>query len=601
MSAIAPRAGRLASALLLAGSVAHAAWPTNGVRVSPVPPDLGPDVTQQYRLIGAASDGAGGATLVWVHAVSPASYPSTIYDLSAQHLDAAGERLPGWPASGLTAVTWDPLASSSPASVAAVGVLEAAAGGAHLTNVEYGNVGGENAYRLAIHHFAATGTVARLGGLPLGPVSAVRAATSEDGAGGVLSIGRTDPHAPPPGPSPDPVLLASRVNAPVGDVQWAVELAPPGMDAGPVAVTSDGAGGGWFAWADNRDTVGGGPDPDLVLHHVRADGVPDPLLPAGGLLVCGAAGEPRALRLAGDGAGGVYVAWEDWRTGTQKPYIACVRADGTPAAGSPQDGRALTSGGVATAEYLLDLEADGAGGVYVASAFLVGKMFLRHLGPDGLASAGWPANGVTLAHDPVAPAVAAVVADEAHGAFAIYLEAVASPSPHMAVSARRLAPDGQAAAGWDTLGYVLSDTVEYVPSVALVRSGTGAIASWSDARHGGSVYAQRLDASGPPPVAGAPPGATMPALGLAPPQPNPGTGPVRFGIALPREDRVDVRIFDASGRCVRVLLHGWRPAGASSIVWDARDDRGRRVPAGLYWARLASGTCSVSRKLAIVH
>ena len=47
-----------------------------------------------------------------------------------------------------------------------------------------------------------------------------------------------------------------------------------------------------------------------------------------------------------------------------------------------------------------------------------------------------------------------------------------------------------------------------------------------------------------------------------------------------------LEIFDAAGSRVRRLASGGQPAGARTYGWDGRDDGGRRVPAGIYLARL---------------
>ena len=43
------------------------------------------------------------------------------------------------------------------------------------------------------------------------------------------------------------------------------------------------------------------------------------------------------------------------------------------------------------------------------------------------------------------------------------------------------------------------------------------------------------------------------------------------------------------GRLIRSLSGSPNPARTSTIVWDGRDDAGRPVAAGVYWARLEAG------------
>jgi hypothetical protein len=81
-------------------------------------------------------------------------------------------------------------------------------------------------------------------------------------------------------------------------------------------------------------------------------------------------------------------------------------------------------------------------------------------------------------------------------------------------------------------------------------------------------------------------GATGSAALLGRGAPNPFLGRTSLDLALPFAGRVDLRVVDVSGRVIRTLVNGARPAGAERIVWDGRDRAGRRVAAGVYFARL---------------
>jgi flagellar hook assembly protein FlgD len=52
---------------------------------------------------------------------------------------------------------------------------------------------------------------------------------------------------------------------------------------------------------------------------------------------------------------------------------------------------------------------------------------------------------------------------------------------------------------------------------------------------------------------------------------------------------VRLAIYDAEGRLVKELEHGSFPAGVQAAVWDGRDDSGRGVGSGSYFARLEAG------------
>jgi hypothetical protein len=79
---------------------------------------------------------------------------------------------------------------------------------------------------------------------------------------------------------------------------------------------------------------------------------------------------------------------------------------------------------------------------------------------------------------------------------------------------------------------------------------------------------------------------------------NPATRIV-FGLAAPAN--VSLRIYDAAGRLVRVLVEGARPAGNYTELWDGRDSGGRAVASGIYFYRLQAGAFSETRKMALLR
>ena len=91
-----------------------------------------------------------------------------------------------------------------------------------------------------------------------------------------------------------------------------------------------------------------------------------------------------------------------------------------------------------------------------------------------------------------------------------------------------------------------------------------------------------LNILGPVDVVG--PTAKVAWLGRATPNPAHDGATFRFG--LPHDARIDISMFDARGRRVRVLWAGVATAGEHSLRWDGRDDTRRVAPSGLYFYRL---------------
>jgi hypothetical protein len=75
---------------------------------------------------------------------------------------------------------------------------------------------------------------------------------------------------------------------------------------------------------------------------------------------------------------------------------------------------------------------------------------------------------------------------------------------------------------------------------------------------------------------------------------------IRFAVARP-EARARLRVYAADGRLVRTLFDGPVPEGARTIGWNAEDDRGRRVPSGVYYYRLETPAASVTRSMVLVE
>jgi hypothetical protein len=83
--------------------------------------------------------------------------------------------------------------------------------------------------------------------------------------------------------------------------------------------------------------------------------------------------------------------------------------------------------------------------------------------------------------------------------------------------------------------------------------------------------------------------------------PNPFAGATRLAFTLPREAVVELGVFGIDGREVAPLLRGARAAGPHALSWDGRDARGARVPAGVYFVRLAAGGASATRRVVVLE
>jgi hypothetical protein len=83
------------------------------------------------------------------------------------------------------------------------------------------------------------------------------------------------------------------------------------------------------------------------------------------------------------------------------------------------------------------------------------------------------------------------------------------------------------------------------------------------------------------------------------PNPAPGACFLRFSLADPRHGSLIV--FDAGGRRVRMLESGDLARGDHAPRWDGRDDAGRTMPEGIYFARLRLDDGIQTRRITLLR
>jgi hypothetical protein len=80
------------------------------------------------------------------------------------------------------------------------------------------------------------------------------------------------------------------------------------------------------------------------------------------------------------------------------------------------------------------------------------------------------------------------------------------------------------------------------------------------------------------------------------------SGRVTVDFGLARADRVEVKVFDVSGRLVRTLADRSFAAGRHTLTWDGVDNDGRMVPRGVYFtqAKYVSRGFTDAKKLIVL-
>jgi hypothetical protein len=118
--------------------------------------------------------------------------------------------------------------------------------------------------------------------------------------------------------------------------------------------------------------------------------------------------------------------------------------------------------------------------------------------------------------------------------------------------------------------------------------GTDAYIVWTDTRtpYDLDIYFDRFVNPLTTDVGGDAPAPKMAYLEQNVPNPFNPTTTISFGVSEPGE--VSLRIYDVSGKLVRVLVDEVRPTGRYHEAWNGRDQRGENVATGVYFCRMTA-------------
>lgn len=227
---------------------------------------------------------------------------------------------------------------------------------------------------------------------------------------------------------------------------------------------ADSTGGAYVAWQDYRSG-----NWNIYLQRITAYGEIAPGWPVDGLPICALAGTHDSPKVLADLVGGVYVAWEDVRDGSQSYDIYCTRvtANGTIAYGWPASGRLVC--GAQSDQQSPVLCTDAIGGAYVAWQDYRNwqwDIFVTRLLADGSFAPGWDASGVQVSSWNYNDYTPTLAPDGNGGAF------VAWADQQNYANLSRVASSGLIAPGWPGGGIRITNFNSY-QSLALVPDGLG--------------------------------------------------------------------------------------------------------------------------------
>jgi flagellar hook assembly protein FlgD len=84
------------------------------------------------------------------------------------------------------------------------------------------------------------------------------------------------------------------------------------------------------------------------------------------------------------------------------------------------------------------------------------------------------------------------------------------------------------------------------------------------------------------------------------PAPNPFNPQTELRFELRSASRVDLSIYNVKGERVVQLVARDYPAGRHAVTWAGRDQSGRQVPSGTYFARFQSDGLQATQRLVLL-
>ena len=84
-------------------------------------------------------------------------------------------------------------------------------------------------------------------------------------------------------------------------------------------------------------------------------------------------------------------------------------------------------------------------------------------------------------------------------------------------------------------------------------------------------------------------------------KPNPFKTRNAIRFSLPAECKVNLLIYDISGRLVRTLVDENKLSGIYTVNWDSRNDRNQTVSAGIYFYKFQTPNYTETKKLLLIE
>ncbi|UCF79145.1 MAG: T9SS type A sorting domain-containing protein [Candidatus Eiseniibacteriota bacterium] len=253
-------------------------------------------------------------------------------------------------------------------------------------------------------------------------------------------------------------------------------------------VTSDGTGGAIITWVDYRGT-----DPDIYAQRVAASG--DTLWMTSGVAICTATSTQFRPQITSDGAGGAFITWQDERSGDYNSHIYAQRVDASGSVLWTMDGVAICTAD--WEQEFPQIVSDGAGGAIITwqdyrSSVTSWDIYAQRVDASG--NVLWIVDGEIICAAPSHQEDPQIASDGASGAIITWND---YRSGRWDIYVRRVSASGDTLWTGNGVP-IVTRTGDQMQAQIISDGAGGAIITWEDLRVAmqADISAQRVDASG---------------------------------------------------------------------------------------------------------
>lgn len=83
--------------------------------------------------------------------------------------------------------------------------------------------------------------------------------------------------------------------------------------------------------------------------------------------------------------------------------------------------------------------------------------------------------------------------------------------------------------------------------------------------------------------------------------PNPFNPSTTIKYSVPNNGRVRIRIYNNLGQAVRLLVDEFNSIGERTVIWDGKDNDGRKVATGVYYYQLEMENSFSTKRMILVR